>query len=65
MTNAALVLQLVMVGIQNLDKLMTLFHRARSENRDVSDEELLSMGISTDQKLDLAQEWVNSKKITP
>lgn len=64
MTNSQLVIQLIMVGIQNLDKLMALFHRAQSENRDITDQEVLDIGISTDQKLAAAQAWIDSKKVT-
>lgn len=63
--NADLVLQLLILAISKAESLAALYNKAKSEDRDVTQDELTVLGINADASGQALQDWIDAKKATP
>lgn len=61
MSNNELILQLILLGVTKLEALTALYQRARSENRQVTDDEIRALSDKADASLEVLRVWSESK----
>jgi hypothetical protein len=61
--NSELVLQLLILAVSKAETLGALYSKAKSEGRDVTDDELKSLSGGADASAKALQDWIDSKKV--